>query len=49
VWKAKSEVPVDGPQAATLIKLIAALEDDDDVQIVWTNAEIDEAAMAGVG
>jgi YebC/PmpR family DNA-binding regulatory protein len=48
VWKAKSEVPVDGPQAATLVKLIVALEDDDDVQSVWTNAEIDEAAMAGV-
>jgi YebC/PmpR family DNA-binding regulatory protein len=48
VWKAKSDVPVDGQAAATLIKLIAALEDDDDVQSVWTNAEIDEAAMAGV-
>ncbi|HEY2178655.1 MAG TPA: YebC/PmpR family DNA-binding transcriptional regulator [Caulobacteraceae bacterium] len=46
VWKAKSDVPVDGQEAATLMKLIAALEDDDDVQSVWTNADISEAEIA---
>lgn len=46
IWKAKSEAPAVGAQAAGLVKLIDALEDDDDVQTVWTNAEIsdDEAA-----
>ncbi len=46
VWRAKSETPVAGPEAATLVKLIGALEDDDDVQSVWTNADVDEAEMA---
>jgi YebC/PmpR family DNA-binding regulatory protein len=46
VWRAKSETPVTGQDAATLVKLIGALEDDDDVQSVWTNAGVDEAEMA---
>jgi transcriptional/translational regulatory protein YebC/TACO1 len=46
VWRAKSETPVTGQDAATLVKLISALEDDDDVQSVWTNAGVDEAEMA---
>ena len=46
IWRARSETPVDGQAAATLAKLVAALEDDDDVQSVWTNADIDEAEMA---
>jgi YebC/PmpR family DNA-binding regulatory protein len=46
VWRAKSETPVTGQDAATLVKLIGALEDDDDVQSVWTNAEVDDAEMA---
>jgi YebC/PmpR family DNA-binding regulatory protein len=45
VWRARSETPVTGQDAATLVKLIGALEDDDDVQSVWTNAEVDEAEM----
>ena len=48
VWKAKTDTPVAGPDAVTLMKLIAALEDDDDVQSVWTNADIDEAELAGM-
>jgi YebC/PmpR family DNA-binding regulatory protein len=46
VWRGKTDTPVAGQDAATLIKLIGALEDDDDVQNVWTNADIDEAEMA---
>lgn len=46
VWRPKTETPVAEGAAATLVKLIAALEDDDDVQSVWTNADIDEAEMA---
>jgi len=46
VWRAKSDVPVSGQDAATLMKLVAALEDDDDVQSVWTNADISEEDLA---
>lgn len=45
VWKPKNTVPVDENQAATLLKLIAALEDNDDVQMVSTNFDIDEAVL----
>ncbi len=50
IWKARTDVPVAGAHAANLVKLIDALEDDDDVQTVWTNADIsvEEAArLAG--
>src|SRR3984957_3514454 len=46
VWRPKSAVPVGEAEARTLAKLIAALEDDDDVQSVWTNADIDDEVMA---
>ena len=46
VWRPKSGVPVGEAEAATLAKLIGALEDDDDVQSVWTNADIDDEVMA---
>jgi len=46
VWRAKSDTPVAGQEAATLVKLVGALEDDDDVQTVWTNADIDDAEIA---
>jgi YebC/PmpR family DNA-binding regulatory protein len=46
IWKARSDVPVAGQEAATLMKLINALEDDDDVQTVWTNADFSEEELA---
>jgi YebC/PmpR family DNA-binding regulatory protein len=46
VWRPKSGVPVGEAEAATLAKLIGALEDDDDVQSVWTNADIDDDVLA---
>jgi YebC/PmpR family DNA-binding regulatory protein len=46
VWKARSDMPVASAEAVTLIKLVAALEDDDDVQSVWTNADISDEDMA---
>ncbi len=46
VWRAKSDVPVSGQEAATLVKLVSALEDDDDVQSVWTNADVSDEEMA---
>jgi YebC/PmpR family DNA-binding regulatory protein len=46
IWKAKTALPVEAPDAAALAKLVAALEDDDDVQSVWTNADIAEEELA---
>ncbi|HSZ52311.1 MAG TPA: YebC/PmpR family DNA-binding transcriptional regulator [Caulobacteraceae bacterium] len=46
VWRAKTDTPVSEDDAPTVLKLIDALEDDDDVQNVWTNADIDEAVVA---
>ncbi len=45
VWRPKSGTPVSGDQAATLLKLFDALDDDDDVQMVFSNEEIDEAEL----
>jgi YebC/PmpR family DNA-binding regulatory protein len=45
VWRPKSLTPVTGDGAATLMKLIEALEDDDDVQNVYSNEDIAEAEL----
>ena len=42
VWRPKSLTPTSGDAAATLMKLIDALEDDDDVQNVYSNEDIAE-------
>jgi YebC/PmpR family DNA-binding regulatory protein len=39
-WRPKAMTPVSGDGAATLMKLVEALEDDDDVQNVYSNADI---------
>lgn len=41
----KTLVPISGDQAQTLLKLLDALEDSDDVQKVSTNADFDEATL----
>lgn len=46
VWKPKTTAPVDEEQAQTLMKLIASLEDDDDVQTVTTNFEVSDEVLA---
>jgi YebC/PmpR family DNA-binding regulatory protein len=46
VWKPQSLIAPPGESVPTLMKLIDALEDDDDVQTVWTNADIDAEALA---
>jgi len=46
VWKPSLTTPVDEDKAQTIFKLIAALEDDDDVQAVFSNVEVDEATLA---
>ncbi len=45
-WKPQNDVPVGEDKAGTLMKLIDALEDDDDVQNVYANFEIDDEVMA---
>ena len=44
-WKPNLSVDVPDGDAETLFKLIDALEDDDDVQTVWGNYEVSDAAM----
>jgi transcriptional/translational regulatory protein YebC/TACO1 len=39
-------VPVDGDSADSLLKLIDALEDNDDVQVVSSNFEISDEILA---
>jgi YebC/PmpR family DNA-binding regulatory protein len=46
VWRATLSANVDEEKAASILKLIATLEDDDDVQAVFSNFEVDEAVMA---
>jgi YebC/PmpR family DNA-binding regulatory protein len=46
VWRPLSMTPVDEDRAETLMKLIAALEDDDDVQNVYANFEISDDVLA---
>jgi YebC/PmpR family DNA-binding regulatory protein len=48
-WKPQTPVDVVGVDVATLMKLIDALEDDDDVQTVWGNYEISEAELEKLG
>ncbi len=44
-WIAKNTVPVAGEEAEKVMKLIEALEDNDDVQNVYSNADIDESSI----
>lgn len=46
IWKAQTLTPLDEEKAQTLLKLIGVLEDDDDVQNIYSNFEIDDAMMA---
>jgi YebC/PmpR family DNA-binding regulatory protein len=45
IWKPKALTPVTGDTAATLMKLIDALDDEDDVQNVFANFEISDEEM----
>ena len=44
-WKPSTEVEVRGSDAEQLMKLIDALEEDDDVQTVWGNYEVPEEEL----
>ena len=44
-WKPSMEVAVHGDDAASLMRLLDALEDDDDVQAVWGNETIPDEEL----
>jgi YebC/PmpR family DNA-binding regulatory protein len=48
-WRPQNAVELDEGDAEQLIKLIDALEDDDDVQTVWGNYDISDEVMAKLG
>lgn len=45
IWRPTMSVTVEGDAAQALVKLIDALEDHDDVQVVWANFEMSDATM----
>ncbi|MBS0269681.1 MAG: YebC/PmpR family DNA-binding transcriptional regulator [Proteobacteria bacterium] len=45
IWKPNLTTPVDEDNAQSIMKLLAALEDDDDVQNVFANFEISDEVM----
>ncbi|MGE5680559.1 MAG: YebC/PmpR family DNA-binding transcriptional regulator [Bacillota bacterium] len=45
-WVAKNMVSITGEDVEKVMKLIEMLEDNDDVQNVYSNADIDESALA---
>jgi len=46
IWKPQNNTPVDAEKGGTLMKLIGVLEDDDDVQNVYSNFEMSDEDMA---
>lgn len=48
-WRPKSRTPVEGDGVATLMKLLEMLDDDDDVQNVYSNEEISDADLEKLG
>ena len=45
VWRPKVRTPITGDAAASLMKLLETLDDDDDVQKVYSNEDIDAAEL----
>lgn len=46
VWKPTTGAPVDEEKAQSVLRLIATLEDDDDVQNVYANFEVSDEVLA---
>ena len=44
-WRPQTPVEVGEDDAGSLLKLIDALDDDDDVQTVWGNYEVSDDVM----
>lgn len=49
IWKPQNNVPIDAEKGETLLKLISILEEDDDVQNVYTNFDMDDETAAKLG
>lgn len=45
IWKPQNQTPVDEDKAGTLLKLLDALDEDDDVQNVFSNEDIADELM----
>jgi transcriptional/translational regulatory protein YebC/TACO1 len=48
-WRPQTEVEVRGDDAQLLLKLMDALEEDDDVQTVWGNEKVPDEELANLG
>ncbi len=48
-WRPQTSIDVGESDAATLLKLIDALDEDDDVQQVWGNYEVSDDVMERLG
>ncbi|UJW87355.1 YebC/PmpR family DNA-binding transcriptional regulator [Devosia sp. SL43] len=46
IWKPQTNTPIDADKGASLMKLIATLEEDDDVQNVYSNFEMSDEDAA---
>ena len=46
IWRPQTTAPLDEEKAAAMVRLIQALEDDDDVQAVYSNFEVADEVMA---
>ena len=49
VWKPQTLAPLDQEKAESLLKMVDALDEDDDVQAVFSNADIAEDVLAAIG
>ena len=49
VWKPQNNIAVDDDAGEKILRLIGALEDNDDVQNVYANFEISDALMTKLG
>ena len=49
IWRAQNMVAVDDEAGEKIMKLLDALEENDDVQHVYSNAEFSDALMAKIG
>jgi YebC/PmpR family DNA-binding regulatory protein len=48
IWKPQNSIDLDAEKAASVMRLIDTLEDDDDVQTVYANFEMSEEVMASL-
>ena len=46
VWRPQTSIAVDDEAGEKILKLVGALEDNDDVQTVYANFEVSDALMA---